>query len=136
MYDSSANTCERRSFQRVMIMRLPATPLVANDIGVKLLVLVVVLGSCSGGRDGSVERSLMVHLGWMVMHAETQAQAVVSIVVRLWRYMIMTVWICVVGVCLLSLRVFFIPEKLRGKVFVRNFEILKVWLRGKFWIWV
>ena len=119
MYDSSANTCKRRSFQRVMIMRsifnlfiiIFATPLIANDIGMmlKLLLMLMMLILCSCDR-WCVERSLMVHFWRMMMHAETQAQSVMSIMMRLWRYVIMTVWICVVGVCLLSLRVFFIPE--------------------------
>jgi hypothetical protein len=74
----------------------------------------------------------MVHLRRMVMHTETQAQGVVSIMVRLWWYMIMTVWICVVGVCLLSLRVFFIPEKLRENFKIRVLFTLKVWERKVF----
>lgn len=92
-------------------------PLIANDIRMmlKLLMMMGVLCCCSRRNwkevRWSVERSLMVHFWCMMMHTKTQAQGVMSIVVRLWWNVIMTVWICVVGVCLLSLRVFFIPEK-------------------------
>lgn len=55
-----------------------------------------------------IERSLVVHLWRVVVHSQSQAN-VMSIVVCLWRYVIMTtVWICVVCIWLLSLRVFFV----------------------------
>lgn len=91
---------------------LVTATLITNDIRMVLMVLLV---GCSW-RDWMEIWSLMVHLWRMMMHAKTQTQRVMSIVVRLWWYMIMTVWICVVGACLLSLRVFFIPERqMRGR---------------------
>lgn len=79
-----------------------------------------------------VERSLVVHLWRMVVHSQAQAN-MMSIMVCLWRYVIMTtIWICVVCIWLLSLRVFFVlhatvlePEKLKKDLSWRELASLK-----------
>lgn len=98
--------------------------IIANDIGWMMKWLMVNLGWICHGCHWScnVKRSLMVHLWRMVVHTQAQAN-VMRIVVRLWRYVVMTtIWICVVCIWLLSLRVFFVlhaavlePENVKQK---------------------
>lgn len=82
---------------------------IANDIGRLMKWLMVCWWTYHGcHRCWNIERSLVMHLWRVVVHSQPQAN-MMSIVVCLWRYVIMTtVWICVVCIWLLSLRVFFV----------------------------
>lgn len=82
---------------------------IANDIGSVMKWLMVMLGWIRHvRRRGDIDWSLVVHLWRVMVHSQSQAN-MMSIVVCLWWYVIVTtVWICVVCIWLLSLRVFFV----------------------------